>query len=1080
MIGNCLTQDTARQWPHTEVDPLIRSHDQKVNIHPLTFRCGSSMFKKWQDAILAAQMNQPPRVPDSKFDGSIRRAASIVEVPLPPPSVSSPSVSSVESISSESEEPIVEDRGTSVSSDESSAKYDGDFVNNRYHGKGKLYDHAGNVVYDGDWANGQRWGQGTSHFADQRGCKWQYTGSFEHDEMTGVGKLTLVDKSETGRLKKSNKVDDKWTIVSYEGMFKTPRHLRVRRKNSDPPMADFPKISPALLKKTILENQKDYVKSVSSSTSSSDDGGKRVTLLIDPRKTMSDTGDVGILDIPLSKIGSNYCGALPHAAPKKKPSKKASSKVGSSSSSSASQQSSSSSGAAERFARTTSFGGSKALVEEYLPHRSRWLRQIDPNLGYQTMHSRFLRGTVVYANGCTYEGAIVNNRPHGRGFMSCPQATLKYDGQWKNGKPHGRGVMEWGAGDKTSKYLGQFVKGTRHGAGAFSSQGGKRYVEGVWKNDSLWSGKNVVVHSDLSLAEKSLFQRYIGDMEEGVFEGEGKVTFPDKSFYTGKFKKSQRSGGRGIMTNNEGKQVLIGTWDEDMPHGRCARMEVPGGFVYTGVLQKGKRQGMGELFKDAKGGIVYEGLWMSDLPSGRGVLHAGDGEYDGEFQNGKRHGKGKFVYKELPAQNGKPRYYDGNWKNDVQEGNGTFMNEHGVVISWGFSKGDVLGSWMASQKKKGGLCGGGAKAPEAFKSPKVEACAVKANDSSYWGPKRVMTSEAVTKTIKEVAGQCPWSSFEAQDFKFHDPPKEKVHRPSRAPLRRPDSITGTTKVKTRPAEVLKVTLHEAKNLPLAGGLGEFTPFARVKLGDKSKDTKPFAGAPGNVALKDSVLRFFFDKKDKRQHVVKVQFWDSSSGKRQFIGEAKIDIEDMVKKNEVSTTREVPLLCAKQPSGSVRLSINLGATDVGDSMSSGSFSSSASFNTRLGSPSAISIAHDPVGDHIKVEIHSAKGLFEVADRMDPVCKVQVGDHQQTTKRDRNGGRNPMWTETFAFPSSTNKKVIFEVLHKDESGKLTSVGKGEVDMKEERLLSEEIKLLRMEKGVEVKAGKLKATVQIGHAG
>lgn len=77
--------------------------------------------------------------------------------------------------------------------------YSGQFVNNKYEGKGTLYYEEGVVRYSGDFKNNKREGEGTSY---RLNGSVEYTGEFRDDCMDGQG--TIYDSS-------NNKV--------YEGLF---------------------------------------------------------------------------------------------------------------------------------------------------------------------------------------------------------------------------------------------------------------------------------------------------------------------------------------------------------------------------------------------------------------------------------------------------------------------------------------------------------------------------------------------------------------------------------------------------------------------------------------------------------------------------------------------------------------------------------------------------------------------------------------------------------------------------------------------------------------------------------------------
>jgi len=71
------------------------------------------------------------------------------------------------------------------------AVYEGDMVNGKPHGKGKLifYDKSGNeAVYEGDFIDGKLHGKGK--YTDKWGV---YEGDFANDNKNGKGKLTYAD-----------------------------------------------------------------------------------------------------------------------------------------------------------------------------------------------------------------------------------------------------------------------------------------------------------------------------------------------------------------------------------------------------------------------------------------------------------------------------------------------------------------------------------------------------------------------------------------------------------------------------------------------------------------------------------------------------------------------------------------------------------------------------------------------------------------------------------------------------------------------------------------------------------------------
>lgn len=215
-------------------------------------------------------------------------------------------------------------------------------------------------------------------------------------------------------------------------------------------------------------------------------------------------------------------------------------------------------------------------------------------------------------------------------------------------------------------------------------------IDGQFKNDDVNNYATISLDDDAMKHYNCDWDKYIGNINNGVFDGKGELEWADKCIYMGVFEKGLRHGQGSIKKGN--KEVFSGHWTRDIPDGQ-ATMEVHDHKVYDGNLVngkkeedgylkyggnfvKGKREGYGYL-KHGGGEPIYDGLWMDDLPNQRGFLASSDGNYDGEFKDGKRHGKGLFKFNTNPAPNGNQRVFEGDWKNDVPDGVGRYVNEHG-------------------------------------------------------------------------------------------------------------------------------------------------------------------------------------------------------------------------------------------------------------------------------------------------------------------------------------------------------------------------------------------------------------------
>jgi len=103
------------------------------------------------------------------------------------------------------------------------------------------------------------------------------------------------------------------------------------------------------------------------------------------------------------------------------------------------------------------------------------------------------------------------------------------------------------------------------------------------------------------------------------------------------------------------------------------------GAEYQGEWQDGKRHGTGTYISPT--GTRYEGEWENDEASGHGVCHYADGmKYDGQFENGERHGKGVLISPEGDR-------YEGQFKYDLLNGEGIYIWGDGVRSEGEFREG---------------------------------------------------------------------------------------------------------------------------------------------------------------------------------------------------------------------------------------------------------------------------------------------------------------------------------------------------------------------------------------------------------
>ena len=145
-------------------------------------------------------------------------------------------------------------------------------------------------------------------------------------------------------------------------------------------------------------------------------------------------------------------------------------------------------------------------------------------------------------NGGIYNGSLLNDRPHGRGFLTYADGR-RYDGDFVNGMPHGRGRMKYTNGNV---YIGDFANGLREGHGTLELNPGTK----------LWTW-------------------YVGEFKADKREGKGRQSF-NGGHYEGDWKNNKRNG-EGTLSFNHGEHG----WQLGTYVGRFIDNQMDGEIKYT-------------------------------------------------------------------------------------------------------------------------------------------------------------------------------------------------------------------------------------------------------------------------------------------------------------------------------------------------------------------------------------------------------------------------------------------------------------------------------------------------------------------
>ncbi len=227
-------------------------------------------------------------------------------------------------------------------------------------------------------------------------------------------------------------------------------------------------------------------------------------------------------------------------------------------------------------------------------------------------------GTIIFPDAGEYSGSLTNSERNGQGSFLFTNGD-QYSGNWKNDKMSGTGTYKFSNGDK---YVGSWSDNQMSGEGTYTFKNGGKIV-GTFSQNNLIKGKYTRTFKLAADAEESDLT-YI------------EYTFSDKSQNI-VFKAKN-----GLSFNGE----LSALFD-----GGNATITYPSGDTYSGKLVDGKRFGEGKY------------CWYDDS----GKINA---YYEGNWQNDKMNGTGKYHYK-----NSMYPYLYGNYVNDTPTGTLTYYKE---------------------------------------------------------------------------------------------------------------------------------------------------------------------------------------------------------------------------------------------------------------------------------------------------------------------------------------------------------------------------------------------------------------------
>ena len=294
---------------------------------------------------------------------------------------------------------------------------------------------------------------------------------------------------------------------------------------------------------------------------------------------------------------------------------------------------------------------------------------------------------------------------------------LQFEGEYINGERNGKG-KEFNGKNKIL-FEGEYLNGKRRRGREYSYDGQKLIFEGEYFNGKRWNGKlyNKQDNKIYEIKNGHGFVKEIDEYNYSAFEGEymygekwnGKILKGNNIIYEMKERKiykkeylfyncyvegeyiNNKLNGKGIVIENQLK--FEGEYLYDFK--KKGKEYINGILEYEGeYLYNKKWNGKGY---DMNGNVIYE------LKNGNGNVkeyYSGDDLiYEGEYLNGRRHGKGKYYYPnnilmfEGEFRNGKNwdgtgkeyntetgMWFEGEYKNGKRNGKGKEYNGDNQVL----------------------------------------------------------------------------------------------------------------------------------------------------------------------------------------------------------------------------------------------------------------------------------------------------------------------------------------------------------------------------------------------------------------
>jgi len=257
--------------------------------------------------------------------------------------------------------------------------------------------------------------------------------------------------------------------------------------------------------------------------------------------------------------------------------------------------------------------------------QGRWIGRRDEEGRYHGV------GSLILPNGDMYQGPMVHGMKHGDGAIFreiLPPASAggsagskQYQGPFRDDQKHGQGTMNYSNGDY---FRGTFENGVENGDGTFQTTlwGASGTYEANWVN-----GK---IHGPGTFRNRRRFRGLIGTFHFPGFENGAPTDFTSITYCNGNYYVGEIDN---WLWNGAGKYTSFfrdGTKDEK-----------EGNFLNSDLHGKGTWT---RTSPDGASYVAYDGDWENGQRHGKGTAEMSNGDrYVGDYRNGARNGEGVYT-----------------------------------------------------------------------------------------------------------------------------------------------------------------------------------------------------------------------------------------------------------------------------------------------------------------------------------------------------------------------------------------------------------------------------------------------------